>query len=103
MQANLLILTSYKDVDLNEDPCIFTPYGHVFTIDSLNRTIGIYEYYEIDLLTRAYIGLKDLAKPFSLNESKPCLEYRGLLRSLARYSRIVRRALLDESAKKLTT
>ncbi|KAL9528303.1 NFX1-type zinc finger-containing protein [Sphaerulina musiva] len=102
MQADLLMLTSYKDVDLDEDPCIFTPCGHVFTIDSLDGTMGMYEHYEIDPLTRAYIGLKDSAEPFSLNESKPCPECRGSLRSLARYGRIVRRALLDESAKKLT-
>lgn len=102
MQADLLMLTSYKDVDLDEDPCIFTPCGHVFTIDSLDGTMGMYEHYEIDPLTRAYIGLKDSAEPFSLNETKPCPECRGSLRSLARYGRIVRRALLDESAKKLT-
>jgi len=102
MQADLLMLTSYKDVNLDEDPCIFTPCGHVFTIDSLDGTMGMYEHYQVDPLTRDYIGLKDLTEPFSLNESKPCPECRGSLRSLARYGRIVRRALLDESAKKLT-
>ena len=38
MQADLLMLTPYKDIDLDVEPCIFTPCGRVFTIDSLDGT-----------------------------------------------------------------
>lgn len=102
MQADLIMFTSYGDIDLDADPCIFTPCGHIFTIDSLDGTMGMQEYYEVDPLTGKYIGLKTSAEPFSIEESKPCPECRSSLRSLARYGRIVRRALLDQSAKKLT-
>jgi hypothetical protein len=41
MQADLLTLTSYRDIDLDTDPCIFTPCGHIFTIDSLDGIMGM--------------------------------------------------------------
>jgi hypothetical protein len=102
MQADLLTFTPYKDIDLDIDPCIFTDCGHVFTIDSLDGTMGVQEHYEINPLTGKYFGLKTSAEPFSIKDSKPCPECRASLCNLARYGRIVRRALLDESARKLT-
>lgn len=102
MQADLLMFTPYKDINLDTDPCIFTPCGHIFTIDSLDGTMGMQDHYEVDPLTGNYTGLKSSSEPFSIEDSKPCPECRGSLRNVARYGRIVRRALLDESAKKLT-
>lgn len=103
MQADLIMLTSYSEVDLDTDPCIFTPCGHIFTMDSLDGTMGMQGYYEVNMITGKYTGLKTTAAPFSSSDLKTCPECRSSLRSLARYGRIVRRALLDESAKKLTT
>lgn len=103
IQADLLMFTPYKDIDLDADPCIFTSCGHIFTIDSLDGTMGMQDHYQVDPLTGRYTGLKSSAEPFSSKDSKPCPECRGSLRDLARYGRIVRRAMLDESAKKLTT
>jgi hypothetical protein len=102
MQADLLTLTSYRDIDLDTDPCIFTPCGHIFRIDSLDGAMGMQIYYEIDPRTLKYIGLKLSPEPFSIQDSKPCPDCRGSLRNVARYGRIVRRAAQDESAKKLT-
>ncbi|KAK0622146.1 E3 ubiquitin-protein ligase rnf213-alpha [Lasiodiplodia hormozganensis] len=45
------------------------------------------------------VGLKP-APPFSNDELKVCPTCRGQFRSISRYGRIVRRALLDESTKK---
>jgi hypothetical protein len=86
---------------LDVDPYIFTPCGHVFTIDSLDGTMEMYSYYEVNPLTGEFAGLKKSAEPFSEDEAKACPECRGSLIGIARYGRIVRRALLDESAKKL--
>ncbi|KFZ11230.1 hypothetical protein V502_07660 [Pseudogymnoascus sp. VKM F-4520 (FW-2644)] len=46
------------------------------------------------------IDVKNSAEPFSASEMKSCPTCRGPLRNLNRYSRIVRRALIDESTKK---
>jgi hypothetical protein len=103
MQADLLLFTCYKNIDLDEDPCVFTSCGHIFTIDSLDGTMGMQDHYQVNPRTGKYTGLNSTASPFSDSGTKPCPECRGSSRNLARYGRIVRRALLDESAKKLTT
>ena len=40
------------------------------------------------------------SKPFSVDQLKTCPDCRGPLRNVARYGRIVRRALLDASTRK---
>lgn len=101
IQADLLMLTTYGEVDLDADPCIFTPCGHIFTVDSLDGTMSMTDFYEIDAATGRYTGIKSSVEPFSMKESKPCPECRASLRGVARYGRLVKRAALDESAKKL--
>jgi hypothetical protein len=102
MQTDLLMFIPYKDTSLDVDPCIFTSCSHIFTIGSLDGTMGMQDYHRVDRLTGRYTGLKSSAKPSSATDIKPCPECRGSLRNIARYGRIVRRALLDENAKKLT-
>ncbi|TKA59728.1 hypothetical protein B0A55_12684 [Friedmanniomyces simplex] len=102
MQADLVMFETYGDIDLNEDPCIFTGCGHIYTLSSMDGIMDMPKHYDIDPMTGKVIGLKTSSEPFSSDESKSCPTCRGSLRSLARYGRIVRRALLDESAKKLT-
>ena len=41
------------------------------------------------------------SEPFSVNDIKKCASCRGSLRDIARYGRLIRRAILDESTKKL--
>ncbi|KAI7024210.1 hypothetical protein KC355_g1500 [Hortaea werneckii] len=68
----------------------------------MDGTMDMAAHYEIDPLTGAFTALKSTSEPFSSQELKTCPECRGSLRIINRYGRIVRRALLDESAKKLT-
>ncbi|KAK3073416.1 hypothetical protein LTR53_005040 [Teratosphaeriaceae sp. CCFEE 6253] len=91
----------YGDIDSNKDPCIFTGCGHIFTLTSMDGIMDMPKHYDIDPMTGNVIGMKTSSEPFSSDELKSCLTCRGSLRSLARYERIIRRALLDESAKKL--
>ncbi|KAK1810044.1 hypothetical protein LTR12_015592 [Friedmanniomyces endolithicus] len=102
MQADLVMFETYGDIDLNEDPCIFTGCGHIFTLSSMDGIMDMPKHYDIDPMTGNVIGLRTSSEPFSSDELKSCPTCRGSLRSVARYGRIVRRALLDESAKKLT-
>jgi hypothetical protein len=102
MQANLLTFTPYKDSNLDVDLCVFTFCGHISTIDWLEGTMGMQDHYRVDRLTGRYTGLKSSVEPFSATDTKLRLECCGSLRNLARYGCVVRRAPLDESAKKLT-
>lgn len=99
-QADLIMFSPYGEIDLSENPCLFLPCGHVFTVESLDGAMGMSEHYEIDGLTGMPVALGPAANAFSQTEMKTCPTCRGPLRLVPRYGRIVRRALLDESTKK---
>jgi hypothetical protein len=100
LRADLLMLTSYAEVDLSEGPCIFLPCGHVFTVESLDGVMSMSDHYKLDEMTGDPLTLKGESKAFSHEEAKLCPDCRGSLRLVPRYGRIVRRALLDETAMK---
>ncbi|KAJ6102437.1 hypothetical protein N7486_004864 [Penicillium sp. IBT 16267x] len=52
-------------------------------------------------LAHALVALTTSLHPFSMDDIKTCATCHGPSRDLARYGRLVRRALLDESTKKL--
>lgn len=94
------MMLSYAEVDLAESPCIVTPCGHVFTVESLDGVMSMSDHYNVDPTTGMPVSIRGSSEPFSYKEMKVCPDCRGSLRSMPRYGRIVRRALLDESTKK---
>ncbi|KAF3387285.1 NFX1-type zinc finger-containing protein 1 [Penicillium rolfsii] len=102
-EVDFILGEPYKDIDLNSNPCIFPQCGHFITMESMDAQMDIKKHYEVDENERPIAIIASL-KPFSLESEgglKLCAECRGPLRNIARYGRLVRRALLDESTKKL--
>jgi len=93
---------TYKEVDLNLDPCIFPQCGHFLTIQSMDGLMDIRKYYDMVEIDEREVpmAVKSSLVPFSMDDIKKCATCRGSLRDLARYGRLVRRAILDESMKK---
>ncbi|KAL9077279.1 MAG: hypothetical protein Q9157_003444 [Trypethelium eluteriae] len=92
--------SAYKDVDLDRTPVIVPQCGHVQTIESMDGLMQMISHYAMQpdgRITR----LKSSSQPFSCGELKACPVCRSSLRGVARYGRIVRRAILDSSTKKL--
>ncbi|KAI3401213.1 hypothetical protein diail_11919 [Diaporthe ilicicola] len=89
----------YKEVDVDEAPCIFPDCGHFFTVESMDGQMSMREHYEMDE-NEMPTAIKNSADPFSMDEVKACSVCRSSLRNIARYGRIVRRAMLDEATKK---
>lgn len=92
-------MKEYRDTDVDEAPCIFPDCGHFYTVESMDGQMDMREHYELDE-REIPVGIKPASKPFSMDEVKACSVCRGSLRSVARYGRIVRRAMLDEATKK---
>ncbi|OMP88721.1 NFX1-type zinc finger-containing protein 1 [Diplodia seriata] len=97
-QVDFIEMLTYKEVDLNEDPCLFPPCGHIMTMANMDGHMDMNKHY-VTAPDGTFVGLKP-APPFSSDELKACPTCRGALRSISRYGRVVRRALLDESTKK---
>jgi hypothetical protein len=85
-------------VDLNEDPVFVLGCGHVVTMASLDGLMNISEHYDCDEDGKP-TSIKGELKPFDV-KSTQCINCRGTIQNVKRYSRISKRALIDESTKK---
>ena len=72
---------------------------HILTLKSIDRHISMLDFY-ITNSEGSIVDLKNSANLFFAFKIKSCLTCRGPLQNLNRYSRIVRRALIDEATKK---
>ncbi|KAH8693395.1 hypothetical protein GQ44DRAFT_792364 [Phaeosphaeriaceae sp. PMI808] len=97
--ADFIMLDTYGEVDLEENPCIFPNCGHIMTLNSMDGHMAMKDHYVFDE-NGAITKIKNNAAPFSQEELKACPSCRGSLRNIARYGRIIRRALLDAATKK---
>lgn len=97
------MFSTYKDIDLNTDPCIFPKCGHFYTLNSMDGHVHLSEHYEVDE-NGLPVTLKLQADTLAFNETKiVCPDCRSSLRDVPRYGRVVRRAILIESTLKFIT
>ncbi|KAL8869122.1 MAG: hypothetical protein Q9174_004509 [Haloplaca sp. 1 TL-2023] len=95
---------AYSDIDLNQDPCVFPPCGHVITRENLDQHMDMKEHYEYSTSDHSgheiITGVKITSQPLSITVQKACPACRRPLRNIHRYNRIERRAWIDEATKK---
>ncbi|GIZ38336.1 hypothetical protein CKM354_000175600 [Cercospora kikuchii] len=103
--VDLYTMETYAELDLDKMPCLFPPCGHIFTIETLDGQMGMSLHYNMQEVNdmSAPVSIKGDLLPLSYENLKTCPNCRGSLRTVARYGRIIRRALLDESTKKFIT
>ena len=99
MVVDFILSSTFEEVDLDEDPCIIPPCGHILILESMDGHMSMSDFYTMNA-EGSIVDLKNSAEPFSASGIKSCPTCRGPLRNLNRYSRIVRRALIDEATKK---
>ena len=91
-QADDIMMTTLKEINLNEDPIVIFPCSHFRTIASADGLLELSNYF--DLTTGQ-------AKP--INDRIPfpkCPECRGLVINIPRYSRIWKKAMIDHCSLK---
>ncbi|KAJ9202236.1 hypothetical protein DTO164E3_3165 [Paecilomyces variotii] len=69
-------------------------------MENMDALMELRRHYKVDADGKP-IAISSTSDPFSIEDIKRCAHCRGPLRDIARYGRLVRRALLDESTKKL--
>ncbi|KAI0129728.1 hypothetical protein BJ170DRAFT_578563 [Xylariales sp. AK1849] len=97
--VDFIMASQYQEIDLNDDPCIFPDCGHFLTKTSLDGVMDMKAHYKMSAGDNP-TQIASTLQPFSMDEVKVCPTCRGSLRNIARYGRIVRRAMLDEATKK---
>ncbi|KAL1965266.1 hypothetical protein VTN77DRAFT_5868 [Rasamsonia byssochlamydoides] len=98
-EVDFILGQTYREIDLNANPCIFPQCGHFLTMESMDAQMDLKKHYVVDAEEKP-IEIAASSLPFSMDDIKTCATCRGPLREIARYGRLVRRALLDESTKK---
>lgn len=93
--TDLIMCTTYREADLDEDPVIFLSCGHFYTVSTLDGHMDLKSAYEI-----GDDGKILEPKNFSRTKMKACPECRAPLRNIHRYNRVVKGALLDEATKR---
>ncbi|KAJ5577221.1 hypothetical protein N7535_004147 [Penicillium sp. DV-2018c] len=98
--VDFILGQNYKEVNLDKNPCIFPKCGHFLTVESMDLQMDMASHYVVNSEGRP-VSVKGSATPFSVQDIKTCATCRSTLRDISRYGRLIRRALLDESTKKL--
>ena len=86
---------TYEDADLNEDPIVVPPCGHLVLRSSMDGIMDMTKHYKMSSEDDP-IDIRSGSGPLSEEKVKVCPQCRGPLRQLNRYARIVKRAMLDE-------
>ncbi|RAK84441.1 NF-X1 finger and helicase domain protein [Aspergillus costaricaensis CBS 115574] len=97
--VDFILGEAYREIDLNENPCIFPRCGHFLTMESMDGQMDMKGHYELDADGKP-VAITESSRPFSVEDVKRCATCRGSLRDISRYGRLVRRAMLDEATKK---
>lgn len=102
--VDFIEMREYQEIDLDQQFCIFPDCGHFLTVSSMDGQMDMPEHYII-VTNGLPTEIKPSSEPFSMTDAgiKTCPSCRGSLRNIARYGRIVRRAMLDEATKKFVT
>lgn len=100
MTADLIGMSTYVEIDLNETPAVFPPCGHFLAVETMDGHMSMSDHYETDVDGKIVGIKKTLSVPFSINDIKRCATCRGSLRAIGRYGRLTRRAMLDEATKR---
>lgn len=101
MEVDYITMSEYKDIDLDEDPCVFPDCGHFLTVASMDGQMSMGDHYDLDE-NGTPIAIKAPLRPFVMDGVKvsSCAKCRRSLRDVARYGRIRGREVLDETTKK---
>lgn len=91
-------MKDYRDVNLDEDPCIFPRCGHFQTRSSMDQQLGIEDLYDL-ADEGAPSTIKGMLKPFSDQEAPCCAQCRASFREISRYGQMIRRPMLDGALK----
>lgn len=91
-------MKDYRDVGLDEDPCVFFSCGHFQSRSSMDQHLDMQQFFNLaDDGTPS--SIKGVLRPFSIPKVACCAHCRGSLRDIPRYGRIIRRPLLDNVLK----
>jgi hypothetical protein len=99
-QPDMIMMSRYADINLDESPIVFLGCGHFFTAETLDGHVGLKDVYQLDGKTGRFSGLIENAE---LAASVPqCPNCRSPIKQYVtqRYNRVLNRAVIDQMSKR---
>ena len=99
-EPDMIMMTPYADLDLDESPIIVLGWGHFFTIETLDGLVALKDVYKVDSRAGQFCALIENAE---LAVSVPqCPNCRCPIKQYVtkRYNRLINRAVIDETSKR---
>jgi hypothetical protein len=98
--VDLLEMTTYSAIDIDESPIIVLSCGHFFTIETLDGMVALKDVYEVDHKTGRFVNFIEndelaAAVPQCPHCKCPIRQY-----VTQRYNRLINRAVIDEMSKR---
>ncbi|CAG5157044.1 uncharacterized protein ALTATR162_LOCUS4837 [Alternaria atra] len=97
---DMIMMSRYADIDLNESPIVILSCGHFFTTETLDGLVGLKDVYSLDATTGLFNGLIENAE---LSPSVPqCPNCREPVKQYVtqRYNRLINKAVIDDMSKR---
>lgn len=88
--VDLICCESYEDHDVDADPIVCLPCGHIYSISTLDGHLGLSEVYSRDERSASWTGLKRLRDADVSEKPKCCPDCRSGIHSIKRYGRLLR-------------
>lgn len=86
----MICFGSYKEHDIDADPIVCLPCGHIYSISTLDGHLAFSELYTKDAGSEMWTGLKSLRDARVDEKPKCCPECRAGIHSIRRYGRLLR-------------
>ncbi|RHZ73529.1 hypothetical protein Glove_230g154 [Diversispora epigaea] len=95
--VDLIMQTTFAEVDWTTERMIVLKCGHVFTAETLDNLMGMESVYHMDAMEN-WIGIKPITD--QPGELKRCPNCRAPINNIQRYGRIIKKCVLDVQNKK---
>ncbi|PYH77986.1 hypothetical protein BO82DRAFT_435399 [Aspergillus uvarum CBS 121591] len=74
--VDFILGETYRDINLDENPCVFPRCGHFLTVENMDAQMDMKKYYVLDAREKP-IGIAASMEPFSMDNIKTCASCRG--------------------------
>jgi hypothetical protein len=84
------MMSTYRDLDVNEDPIIVLPCKHFYSTSTLDGHLSLKQVYNQDPVTGKFTSIRPLHEADVDEKPKSCPDCRNVIHSVQRYGRLLR-------------
>jgi hypothetical protein len=100
-EVDVVMLSKYGEIEIDEDPLIFLSCGHFYTVSTLDGIMELTQHYVTDPQTGNIVGPKSSQRVVKSGSAPHgCPVCRKPVRDIERYNRVIKKVFLDEATRR---